>query len=144
MAYAADRYIGLRGLAVGRFGVHDGDDTVARLKAPFDMQRLPGIGCLVLGDAISVLAGMRVLAEIDLRRHRAAEIDECEAQPPADRSIGAPPRTEHAIAVIEAKLGYDRTVQMMSGAPAWVVVWRWASPYGFSRTADSAAAMTGR
>ena len=49
-----------------------------RVKAALDMQRLPGIGVLVLGDAEGVLAGMGVLAEVDLRRHGAAEIDERE------------------------------------------------------------------
>jgi hypothetical protein len=68
------------------------------------MQRLPRIGVLMLGYAIGVFARMGVLAKIDLAWNGAAEIDQCQPERPADGGIGAPARTEYAIAVVEPEL----------------------------------------
>ena len=110
-AHDLDR-VGLHvlGHAVRRLGIDDRDDAVRRLEAALDVQRLPRIGRLVLRDAVGVFARMGVLAEIDLRRHGAAEIDQHKPQTAADGGVGAPARTENAVAIVEAKLTNDRTV----------------------------------
>ena len=40
------------------------------------MKGFPGIGCLMLGDAVGVFAGMGVLAKIGFGRNGAADIDQ--------------------------------------------------------------------
>ena len=64
----------------------------------------------MLGDAVSVFAGMAVLAEIGLGRNGAADIDQSEPKRPPDCRVGAPARAEHAVAVVQSDVLDNRTV----------------------------------
>src|SRR5262245_18084500 len=74
------------------------------------MQRLPRVRCLVLGDAVSVLPGMRVLAEVGLRGMGAAGIGDGEPEGASDGGVGTPARSKYAVAVVEPDLLDDRPV----------------------------------
>ena len=89
---------------VGRFGGKDSHGAIRWVQTGIGVQRLPGIGLLVLGHAVGVGARMAERRLVGLAGDGPAQVEEDEFDGPADGGVGPPSRTEAVVAAVDVQL----------------------------------------